>query len=592
MQTKARVRSRAEILGLTLALTLSCALGVAFGAGEARGQSEPSFVDRLLSYGWNAPLEAPMAETEDLATAPPKKVAKTSARKTPPATLVIPAEAVPVEAMREPMSDRDAALYKKIFAAQEKGEWKEADSLLLQLGDKRLIGHVLHQRYMHPTDYRASFDELKAWLAAYADHPGAQRLYALALARMPSGGGEGLRKPAAVKRVRISAPDKKSLDAAISPSAPTRDERAKGSSAGWVSGMNAWRAGSYEKAAKHFESAAMAKHASDWTRSAAAFWASRAHMRAGNLKEVSPWLHRAAQYPRTFYGLIATRALGKPFDFNWTLPEFTGARYRKLVSIPQGARAIALAAAGRQDLAEAELRTIDPGEDGDLREAMLSFAARSRIPALAMELAHAIPAADGGVYDAALYPLAPWEPKDGFTVDPALIHAIMRQESKFDPEALSHKGARGLMQIMPGTARHVVKGRDLPHDHGPVGLVDPLANVEIGQHYIEELMGQKAVDRDLFSLAIAYNAGPGNLSRWKSRLRHVTDPLLFIESIPVSETRAYVERVLANYWIYKMRMGESVETLDAVAAGQWAKPSEDGKAPERRYAGIFSSFWQ
>lgn len=590
MHANARTERRRRLLGLSLTLLASCSLGVAAARAQADSARDTSFVEKLLSYGWS---ETRRADTDGTVPLPERKPSvKAAAAQS--ATRRIAAVAVPAEAMRAPLTDRDAALYKKIFAAQEDARWLEADDLIAQIEDKRLLGHVLYQRYMHPTGYRARFEELKDWLKVYADHPGAQRLYAIAVARMPSGESGGLRRPVSYKRLRVAADERivsgearPAVLAALAPGAGLEDQGVKASSSGWMRGMSAWRNADYEGAAKHFESAAKAEEGSDWTRAAAAFWASRAHMRAGNLRQVSPWLRYAAQYPRTFYGLIATRALGESFPFNWSLPAFTGARYDKLAALPQGARAIALVAAGRQDLAEAELRMIDPGDDGSLREAMLSFAAGAKIPSLAMELGHAIPSEDGGTYDAALYPLMPWQPKDGFKVDPALIHAIMRQESKFDPRALSHKGARGLMQIMPGTARHVVQGRDLPHDHSAETLGDPLANIEIGQHYIEELLDQRAVDRDLLSLAIAYNAGPGNLSRWKARFRHVTDPLLFIESIPVSETRIYVERVLANYWIYKLRMGQPVPTLDAVAAGQWART----EGPSDSDARGFFRFW-
>ena len=72
----------------------------------------------------------------------------------------------------------------------------------------------------------------------------------------------------------------------------------------------------------------------------------------------------------------------------------------------------------------------------------------------------------------------------------------------------------------------------------------------------------------MFSLAIAYNAGPGKLSRWKKEIA-IKDPLLFIELIPSSETRAFVERVLTNYWIYQMQMGIEPTTLLKVAEGHW-----------------------
>jgi len=82
-----------------------------------------------------------------------------------------------------PLSPKDANLYKKIFAVQEKGEWTTADKLVSQLNDRVLMGYVLEQRYMHPTAYRSSYSELSRWLDAYADHPVAADLYRLAKRR-------------------------------------------------------------------------------------------------------------------------------------------------------------------------------------------------------------------------------------------------------------------------------------------------------------------------------------------------------------------------------------------------------------------------
>ncbi len=99
-------------------------------------------------------------------------------------------------------------------------------------------------------------------------------------------------------------------------------------------------------------------------------------------------------------------------------------------------------------------------------------------------------------------------------------------------------------------------------------LMDPETNLDLGQKYLEDLLGDKNVRNDLLSLLVAYNAGPGNLARWKKSWPHVQDPLLFIELIPSSETRAYVERVLANYWIYRLRENLPTPTLNAVAEGR------------------------
>ena len=83
------------------------------------------------------------------------------------------------------LSTADADLYKKIFKVQEKGQWKTADKLIKQLSDDALMGHVMAQRYLHPTKYRSKYKELKGWMAKYNDHHYAQRIYKLALKRRP-----------------------------------------------------------------------------------------------------------------------------------------------------------------------------------------------------------------------------------------------------------------------------------------------------------------------------------------------------------------------------------------------------------------------
>jgi soluble lytic murein transglycosylase len=85
------------------------------------------------------------------------------------------------------LGTHDAELYRQIFALQERAEWERADGLMAQLNDPVLLGHVLYQRYMHPTGYRSRFEELSGWLKLYADHPGAERVHDLALRRRPPG---------------------------------------------------------------------------------------------------------------------------------------------------------------------------------------------------------------------------------------------------------------------------------------------------------------------------------------------------------------------------------------------------------------------
>src|SRR5262249_26870115 len=93
------------------------------------------------------------------------------------------------------LSAQDAATYRSIFAAQANADWAAADKLIGKLKDKRLLGHVLAERYLHPT-WRAGYPELAAWLKEYADHPDAPAIYSLALKRAPKKGATPLRRPA------------------------------------------------------------------------------------------------------------------------------------------------------------------------------------------------------------------------------------------------------------------------------------------------------------------------------------------------------------------------------------------------------------
>lgn len=337
--------------------------------------------------------------------------------------------------------------------------------------------------------------------------------------------------------------------------------------AGWVAGLSSWMDKDYDAAARYFEIVGRSNYANSWTKAAGSYWAARAHMRTGNVKMVSTWLNRALEYPRTFYGLLATRALGRDFDFNWDVPTFTRENFNLLASTPAGFRALALVEIGNSALAEAELVRMNL-EDPKLREAMLAYAGYARLPGLAMRIGANVPGENGeSYYDAALYPMGPWQPGEGYKVDSALIHAIMRQESRFDPMAESAAGAKGLMQLMPGTARALAADKADTLD-------DPQTNLELGQEYLAKLLQIKAVSNDLVRLLIAYNAGPGNLQKWAKRFPKVDDPLLFVELVPIAETRDYVEKVLSNYWIYRLRDGLPTPTLDAVTAGKPADYAE------------------
>ncbi|NNG03943.1 MAG: lytic transglycosylase domain-containing protein [Inquilinus sp.] len=532
------------------------------------------------------------------------------------------------------LSEADAERYRRIFALQEAGEMDDADALIAEIDDQRLMGHVLYQRYMHPTAWRSSYRELRDWMARYADHPSAQLVYSLALRRRPEGASRprspvrinrqygqvenyGVtpcrwdlaprRYPRTERQVRsflrrsyVTAAlnfinERRSslhrvafdrmradiaggyfyqgvLDKALE-QAIASAERSGGKAplAYWIAGLVSWRLQDYEAAAGHFENFAGAECAGAWSRSAGAYWAARSHLRSRNPEQVSHWLQEAAAFPRTFYGQIARRNLGIDDDLDFRSPALTVAHMEAISAIPAAHRAIGLLQVGRTATARDELIRIRPGDAPPLvQEALIAFADQGEMPQLGFAVASNVQPADSGYFDAALYPLSRFEPENGYEVDQALVHAIIRQESRFNPNARSRAGARGLMQLMPGTAIHV-GGRGFRGSSGRERLYDPPVNMRLGQSYVSRMLVHSQVDGDLMRMLIAYNAGPGNLRRWLGRVQYDDDPLLFIESLPNTETRGYIEHVLANLWIYRRRMGQPTPSLDRVAAGGWPR---------------------
>jgi soluble lytic murein transglycosylase len=148
-------------------------------------------------------------------------------------------------------------------------------------------------------------------------------------------------------------------------------------------------------------------------------------------------------------------------------------------------------------------------------------------------------------------------------LEPALVNAISRQESNFDPEAVSSANARGLMQLLPSTAQLVARRIGVRHQVGML-TTDPAHNMRLGAAYLSDLIGRFG---GALPLAVAgYNAGPGRVDEWVGTYG---DPrggsiamLDWMEQIPFAETRNYVQRVLENVAIYRARDTGSVAGLD------------------------------
>ncbi|MEL6506851.1 MAG: transglycosylase SLT domain-containing protein, partial [Pseudomonadota bacterium] len=561
------------------------------------------------------------------AQAPSKTLAETPDRDI--AQLILAAQSQP--AALTVLSPGDIDAYRTIFALQENAQWQKAKTHIEAIENPILMGYVDFQRLMHPTGYRASFTELKKWMAYYADHPQADKIYALALKRRPRGAAnpqapvrrkwrqkirtnihplidadyrakresrvrqiegrvrylihkkralDGLKYIKATKQrrdlterqfdrmqswVAASLYYQGYLDSAKSLSGAVADRNGDtGVLSYWIDGLIAFREGDVARAYNRFQSMANVPYQDDKLRAGAAFWAARMALTLGLTDRVYNNLDLAATYPMTFYGQLALAQLGRQFDADWSTPAVTDEGFARLARKAPGVRrAAALVQVARRKEADLELRwangVIDAEQDYDL----VAVAAALNLPAAQIDTALL---GQGSYLNTALFPLPDYTPAKGFKTDRALLFALMRQESKFKTEATSRVGARGLMQLMPRTASFIGRDKSLQYASGRNRLYDPAFNMELGQKYVNHLLAT-AAKGNILHMAVAYNGGPGNLRRWRRQME-IEDPLLFIESIPNSESRDFAENVLTNLWVYRARLGQPAPTRDRIAAGE------------------------
>lgn len=538
-----------------------------------------------------------------------------------------------------PIGAKDAARYRMIFELQRDGHWSAADHVVSQLGSDLLLGHVLAQRYLHPTAWRSSYEELHGWLEHYSDLPQAAAVYALALQRRPPGaappkepvagylGGSG-QELLEERDTGYAGPDGRSaarsrevrdwlagIAALVSKDRPTQarsrlargrapaaadpvehdlarwtiakgyfanrmDEEALALAAPaaersgaieprihWTAGLAAWRSGRIETAARHF--AALARSGvSPEDAAMGGFWAARAWLRLRRPDLHRRYLELAAKSDE-FYGLLAKERLGLPITFDWYEAGLRGDMMDLLERFPGSRRAIALGQIGQPALAEQEIRKLAARARPQLTQALAALAESLRLPAAQMRVAQRLRLQDGRRHDGATYPMPAWRPDGGYLVDRALLFSLMRAESGFDPEARSHAGALGLMQVLPSTARVVAERAQIAYE-GEATLTDPAVNLTLAQAYVDGLIANHIVEGSLIHVAVAYNAGLKRLQDWVARFADLEDdPLLYLESIPVPETRLYAKKVLANLWAYRIRLDQPASSMAQLAANAW-----------------------
>jgi soluble lytic murein transglycosylase-like protein len=530
--------------------------------------------------------------------------------------------------------DRDR--YRRIFQAQAGGQWAAADAEIAQLKDKVLMGYVGAQRLLAPS-HTATYEQLASWLQEYNDHPDAPAVYKLALTRRPKGAGDDLTpssfigfappSPTFAAARTVNGADagraaglraqlqkmaddggfnaafalldqKSSVELLGAPEVELwrgriRTRALEGDSqrgmqvpvdvtappdANWAAGLSAFQAGNMAEAARRFELVADAPpdQVSSWTLAAGAFWAARTNLLAGNPQKFAPYLKRAALHRRTFHGLVAQKMLGMQIVSDVGLPPLDRRRADMLTNDRAGRRALALFQLGASTAAERELFAASLDADPKYIETILAVAQKAALPALSVRIGNAAWDQRDKIagYDSAMYPLPTWQPLQGFAVDKALVYGFMRQESAFNPKARSYVGAMGLMQLMPATAR-IVTNKFAPETAGG-NPYDPSVNMSLGQAYIGSLLND--VDNNLVRTVAAYNGGPGNVQRWDNTLNASADPLLYIATIPLNETRDFVHKVMANYWMYQIRLGQPTPSLDQIAAHEWPRYTQQDTA--------------
>lgn len=449
------------------------------------------------------------------------------------------------------LSLRDEKLYRDIFALQKDGKWQLADALIEQLSDKKLLGHVLAERYLQG-DYRSNSSLLTAWLEKYGDHPQAGRIYALAVKKDPT-----------LARRLATIDKQKLLENYGADNGLARWKSESHFASDWDRALEAWRSKNYSQAAQQFSKLAKQDGLHEWKIAASSFWAWRAYTALGSRQEAAQHLYVAAGYPRTFYGILARQKLALPLDLDKFPEMLSDSDVLEVMAEDAIRRVIALSHVGETDLADGEMRQLFFKVPPEEKHRLLTIANELNLASVQMAMAWRM-ATEERQLDFASYPIPEWQPYSGFRVEPALIYAMARQESGFRNHAVSPAGALGVMQLMPDTVSRMKKRNSFI-----ANASEPAANITLGQSYIEHLLDTSMVGNNLLYMLTAYNAGPGRLQKWKKTIQYKGDPLLFLESIPFGETRSYVMQVMTNYWIYSDLMGNPTRSHQALLKNQW-----------------------
>lgn len=306
------------------------------------------------------------------------------------------------------------------------------------------------------------------------------------------------------------------------------------------------------------------------------YWLGRALLETGAKQKALSILDELATH-RSYHGYLAADLLGQKYSFNLRpLPTHSQARSRVL-SLPALARARELHAIGQTWRFRLEWNeVVDDLNQAELREAARIASQRGWYSRAIITLARS------GYWDAldirypTPYLTAVEYSANKNTLSPAYVLAIIRTESLFQPAIVSSAGAIGLMQLMPATARQVARRNNIATP-SRYSLRQPADNIRLGSHYLHSM--KEEFDGNLALATAAYNAGPNAVKRWLPH-ENAVPPAIWIANISYTETREYVQRVMAHMTVFQHRLTDNVVPLKKRLAP--IRPSyEDNQSDDR-----------
>lgn len=294
----------------------------------------------------------------------------------------------------------------------------------------------------------------------------------------------------------------------------------------------------------------------------AGYWRGRALSAMGREDEAREAFAIGARHQTSFYGQLAAEALDLPMSDDLVAERNPAAWSNSMFAESSVLRAARLFhAAGERNLTEWFLTHLAETSNEAGRRGLVELALSWDEPHIALRIAK-VAAGFGQVVPQGYFPVTEVAHLDQ-TVAPELVLAIARRESEFDPVVVSGAGARGLMQLMPGTAKDMAKALSVPYSAAAL-LSDPAYNARLGTAYLAELISE--FGHNYVLVAAAYNAGPSRARRW---IQEHGDPrsagvdvVDWIEKIPFRETRNYVMRVTESLAVYRARLAGRVVALD------------------------------